>query len=219
MDFIRDLNASSYGGFSDWRMPTVKELQSIVDYSCYSPSINIKYFPNTVANFKDWYLSSTIYTGKPDSAFIINFDYGDVGWGFMTNGCVRAVRSGRCQCIDNDGDGYGEYCPAGMDCNDVDPFYNETCPDCEVNVIPKALGWFMGEEEKTRRLLVIGNRDTVLDEKTPVRWETSFIEVLSKRVFFKRFMFMKVSIDGATLNKGEHRVLIGNCSGKLTLVK
>ena len=74
MDFIHDLNASSYGGFSDWRLPTVKELQSIVDYSCYKPSINSKYFPDTVTNFDDWYLSSTIYTSKPDSVFIINFD-------------------------------------------------------------------------------------------------------------------------------------------------
>jgi len=38
-------------------------------------------------------------------------------------------------------------------------------------------------------------------------------------VFLKRFMFMKVSIDGAALDKGEYRALIGICSGKLTLVK
>jgi hypothetical protein len=77
----------------------------------------------------------------------------------------------------------------------------------------------MGEKEKTRRLLVIGNKGTVFDTNTPVRWETGEIAVVSKRVFFKRFMFMKVSIDGAALAKGDYRVLIGTCSGKMTLVK
>jgi hypothetical protein len=59
----------------------------------------------------------------------------------------------------------------------------------------------------------------VFDANTPVRWETSGIAVVSKRVLFKRLMFMKVSIDGAALAKGDYRALIGTCSGKLTLVK
>jgi hypothetical protein len=93
------------------------------------------------------------------------------------------------------------------------------CPDCTVKVIPKSLGWFLGERGNTRSLLVIGNKGTVFDQSTPVRWETGEIAVVSKRVLFKRFMLMRVSIDGAALAKGDYRVLIGNCSGKLTLVK
>ena len=122
-------------------------------------------------------------------------------------------------CIDKDGDGYGDNCTAGPDCDDNDSFYNEICPDCTVKVIPKALGWFLGEKEKTRRLIVIGPKGTVFDKNTPVRWETDAIAVLKKYVFFKRFMFMKVSIDGAALGKGDYRALIGNCAAKLTLVK
>jgi hypothetical protein len=265
MDFIRDLNASSYGGFSDWRLPTVKELQSIVDYSCYSPSINSKYFPNTVANFKDWYLSSTIYTGKPDSAFIINFDYGDVGWGFMTNGCVRAVRS---KCIDNDGDGYGEYCIAGPDCNDndsaihatvtyyrdadgdgygnadnalefcsltppegytdnssgfdvddTDSFYTDFLPTCEVKIIPKTLGWLIGDRERTRSLLVIGQRGKEFGENPVIKWESGSIDVVSTRVFFKRFMFMRAKFNGQPLEKQEYRMLVGDCEGSIKWVR
>ena len=68
-------------------------------------------------------------------------------------------------------------------------------------------------------MIVIGEKGMVFDETTPVRWESSDIAVLSKRVFFKRFMFMKVRIDGAALGKGEYRALIGTCSGKLSLVK
>jgi hypothetical protein len=122
-------------------------------------------------------------------------------------------------CIDKDGDGYGDNCTAGPDCDDNDAFYTDVCPDCTVKVIPKSLGWFLGEKENTRSLLIIGTRGTVFDQSTPVRWETGKIAVVSKRVFFKRFMFMKVSIDGAALGKGDYRVLIGNCSGKLTMVK
>jgi hypothetical protein len=265
MDFIRDLNASSYGGYSDWRMPTVKELQSIVDYSYYNPSITIKYFPNTVANSKDWYLSSTIYTGKPNSAFIINFDYGDVGWGFMASGCVRAVRS---KCVDKDGDGYGEYCTAGPDCNDndsaiqatvtyyldadgdgygnsdnasefcsltppegyadnssgfdvddTDPFYTDILPTCEVKIIPKTLGWLIGDKEKTRYLLVIGQRGMGFGENPVIKWESDAIDVVSMRVFFKRYIFMRAKINGEPLEKQAYRVLVGSCEGSIKWAK
>jgi hypothetical protein len=122
-------------------------------------------------------------------------------------------------CIDNDADGYGEGCAAGDDCNDDDAFYNEVCPNCEVKIIPRALGWFLGEKEKTRLLLVIGKRGTELDDSMPVRWESGDITVLSQRVFFKRFMFMKVSIDGAALEKGAYRALLGTCSATLNLAR
>ena len=38
--YIQALNQASYCGYSDWRMPTRSELQSIVDYGRYNPSIN-----------------------------------------------------------------------------------------------------------------------------------------------------------------------------------
>ena len=45
--FINDINTEQFGRFSDWRIPTVKELMSIVDRDRYDPSINTTYFPNT----------------------------------------------------------------------------------------------------------------------------------------------------------------------------
>ncbi len=38
-------------------------------------------------------------------------------------------------CIDNDGDGYGKYCPAGLDCNDSDPNINPGADEVPFNQI------------------------------------------------------------------------------------
>jgi len=50
-DFIKALNDSKYGGFSDWRLPTVDELTRIVNYGKFNPSINKSYFPKTMTGY------------------------------------------------------------------------------------------------------------------------------------------------------------------------
>ncbi len=45
--FIAGLNSGQFGGHSDWRLPTVKELVSIVNRGSFNPAINTAYFPNT----------------------------------------------------------------------------------------------------------------------------------------------------------------------------
>ena len=49
--YIKALNDATFGGFSDWRMPTLKELASIADLSQYNPAINTAWFPNTVSSY------------------------------------------------------------------------------------------------------------------------------------------------------------------------
>ena len=39
------------------------------------------------------------------------------------------------KCVDDDGDGYGENCVAGPDCDDYNPNFNELCPDCASNSV------------------------------------------------------------------------------------
>ena len=68
--FIGALNSAQFGGYSDWRLPTVKELASIIDRATYNPSINTTYFPNTQEFF---YWSSTTYTGYPDITWTVSF--------------------------------------------------------------------------------------------------------------------------------------------------
>ncbi len=44
---IDTLNDSNFGGYSDWRLPTIKELSTVINLNRNSPSINTTFFPNT----------------------------------------------------------------------------------------------------------------------------------------------------------------------------
>jgi Protein of unknown function (DUF1566) len=85
----------SLGGHTDWRLPTKKELITIVDYSIpYSgPAINTTYFSNTAASD---YWSSTTYAIIPVGAWGVDFDGGYVGGGNKYGAWyVRCVRGGQ----------------------------------------------------------------------------------------------------------------------------
>ncbi len=83
------------GGFTDWRLPTPKEMVSIVDYSkISSPAIDATVFLNTQTAFPYW--SSTTFAYFVSDAWIVNFTDGapDFG-GKIDSKNVRAVRSGQ----------------------------------------------------------------------------------------------------------------------------
>lgn len=63
----------SLGGFTDWRLPNVKELKSIADMTTFNPAINATYFPNTISSD---YWSSTTYAGSTTDAWLVTFDFG-----------------------------------------------------------------------------------------------------------------------------------------------
>ena len=88
--FIAALNNDNYGGYSDWRLPTVKELMPIVNRDGYNP-INTTYFPNTVVSY---YWSSTTSPIALDDARNVDFFFGRVGRTYKPYGgnYVRAVR-------------------------------------------------------------------------------------------------------------------------------
>jgi len=60
-----------------WRVPTRRELMSIVDYGKYSPAINSTYFTSTRGDYYYW--SSTTYARNTASAWLVDFYYGGVG--------------------------------------------------------------------------------------------------------------------------------------------
>ena len=80
----------NFGGYTDWRLPNVKELQSIVNYGNFPPTIDQTYFPNTASSY---YWSSTTSQSNTDDAWLVTFGYGSVlKYGKVYNYYVRCVR-------------------------------------------------------------------------------------------------------------------------------
>jgi len=104
--FIAELNSSSFGGHSDWRLPNVKEFQSIADYQRTNPAIDTDYFPDTVSSH---YWSSTTHNYYTSYAWYINFYFsGNGNYDKSSSYYVRAVRGGQIGSFDNlviNGDG------------------------------------------------------------------------------------------------------------------
>ena len=91
--FIKQLNADNFGGVSNWRLPNREELQSLVNYGRYKPTIDTFYFPNTiVSNY--WTSDSAAFNNY--SYWYVYFYYGEVLFCPKSyNLSVRAVRGNR----------------------------------------------------------------------------------------------------------------------------
>ncbi|MEI6258706.1 MAG: DUF1566 domain-containing protein [Deltaproteobacteria bacterium] len=85
--YCRELQLS---GYADWRLPTIHELNKIVDYNRFEPAIDNRYFINTAAS---WYWSSNTYVNFTSRAWGVYFGNGSVNYGSKNHaGYVRAVR-------------------------------------------------------------------------------------------------------------------------------
>lgn len=85
--------ASGFAGHSDWRLPDVNELRSIVEERCYAPAINAAVFPAT-PSLHFW--SSSPYAGYLSHAWYVVFNYGSSSIAPRSYALhVRLVRSGQ----------------------------------------------------------------------------------------------------------------------------
>jgi alpha-tubulin suppressor-like RCC1 family protein len=85
---------SSSGGHSDWRLPTVNELLTLVEYQSARPAINEALFPNMPVNW-NYFWSDSPSASQSGSAWTVDFNSGEPnGSGdFRSAYAVRLVRS------------------------------------------------------------------------------------------------------------------------------
>ena len=86
------INKCAIAGFTDWRLPTIDELSTLIDRTRFKPATNIEFFPSTRT---DYYWSNTPDASAPeDYAWIVSFNGGLVSfYSRASTACVRAVRS------------------------------------------------------------------------------------------------------------------------------
>jgi hypothetical protein len=106
-DWLQDVNVeggTGLAGYADWRIPHVKELQSIADFEEFDPAVGATFDGGCVpgcttidcsctTNFNYW--TSTTSASSASFAWVVNFGSGAVDFNSKDSGrFVRAVRGG-----------------------------------------------------------------------------------------------------------------------------
>jgi len=78
---------TAFAGYSDWRLPNIKELMSITEYACVNPAQNYHIFPNKLTTY--WGVFT--WTSSRNSLYLSN-GRGGAGGTYNQTGAIRLVR-------------------------------------------------------------------------------------------------------------------------------
>ena len=113
LDYVDTVNAQNYGGYSDWRLPTIKQLYSLIDFRGTDPStdgtdttglipfIDMDYFDFEWGNpesgeriIDSQWASNTLYTADNNMMFGVNFADGRIkGYGMIPGDPLRSEKT------------------------------------------------------------------------------------------------------------------------------
>ena len=69
-------DAATFAGKSDWRLPNLKELLSILERACFSPAIDLRVFPGAAGADSAWHWSSSPNASNSGAAWCVAFGSG-----------------------------------------------------------------------------------------------------------------------------------------------
>lgn len=91
-NYVAAVNVAGLCGASDWRLPTRRELLSLMNSGASEPTVDTTYFPNS--NSALWWTSTTFVAAPIDAWFVDFFSARSVSHGKTSALSVRLVRGG-----------------------------------------------------------------------------------------------------------------------------